>query len=55
MELAPQLFSILLRHGDEGESYWLQPGFSVMEQLHNYTARKPLEQWRWVHDIIFEG
>ena len=46
MEVAPQLFSIFIRHRDEGESYWLQPGFSVAEQLANYTARKPLDQWR---------
>ena len=46
MEVAPQLFSIFLRHRDEGESYWLQPGFTVAEQLASYTARKPLDQWR---------
>jgi hypothetical protein len=48
MEVAPQLFSIFLRHRDEGESYWLQPGFTVAEQLASYTARKPLDQWRFM-------
>ena len=46
MEVAPQLFSIQLRHGDSGESYWLQPGFTVAEQLQEHCARKPIEEWK---------
>lgn len=47
MEVAPQLFSILLSHvSSGGETYWLQPGFSITEQLQTHIARHPLEEWR---------
>ena len=48
MDVAPQLFSIQLCHGDSGESYWLQPGFTVAEQLQSHCTRKPLEEWKLV-------
>ena len=46
MEVAPQLFSILLRHGNSRENYWLQPGFTISEQLQTHCVKKPLEEWR---------
>ena len=46
MEVAPQLFSILFHHDNSGEGYWLERDFTVVEQLPQYTSRRPLEEWR---------
>ena len=52
MAVAPQLFSILLRHGDSGETHWLQPGFPLTQQLLALTSHKPLDQWRLVDHVM---
>ena len=47
MEVAPKLFSILLKHEASGEAYWLQPGFTVAEQLQEHCSRRAIEEWRY--------
>ena len=47
MEVAPQLFGIQLVHQHGHESYWLQPGYTIQELLHEYCGMRPPEEWRW--------
>ena len=47
MDVAPQLFGIQLVHQHGHESYWLQPGYTIQELLHEYCGMRPPEEWRW--------
>jgi hypothetical protein len=47
MEVAPQLFGILLHHVVSGEFHWLSPGYSVMDLIRSHCGSRPLNDWRF--------